>query len=191
MADPPLPGSRLDDEAVRQRLVRIDELLDRVEQMPGPTTDAAIEAVQILTEIYGEALSRVLGCAGRETVERCVDDELLRHLLVLHEIHPDSVEQRVQQVLADLRPELESRGGTVELLEIEAGVARLRVSGGGGCSSCSSSAEPADEAITEAVLALAPELVRVETVHETAGRTTQAVIPVEALLRRPATVGGG
>lgn len=190
MADPPVPDNRLDDEAVRQRLVRIDDLLDRVEQMPGPTTDAAIEAVQILTEIYGEALSRVLACVGRETVERCVDDELLRHLLVLHDIHPDTVEQRVQQVLADLRPELESRGGSVELLGIEAGVARLRVSGGGGCTSCGSSAGPVDEAVIDAVLALAPELAHVEAVHETAG-ATQAVIPVEALLRRPAAVGGG
>jgi len=196
MADPTAPsdtdGSRLDDEAVEQRLVRVDELLERVEQMPGPTTDAAIEAVQILTEIYGEALSRMLAHASAEQRERCVDDQLLRHLMVLHEIHPDTVEQRVRRVLDDARPHLESQGGQVELVEIEAGVARLRIAtGGGGCGSCSSSADPVDEALVESVLALAPELSRVEPVHDGRQSSTQAVIPVEALLRRPAGIGGG
>lgn len=179
--EPPSAGAgRLDDEAVRERLRRLDELLERVEQVPSPTTAAAIESVQLLTEIYGEALTRMLDHAGPDVVDRCVEDELLRHLMVLHEVHPHTVEERVREVLDEVRAQIESQGVHLELLGIDAGVARIRVVGGSGCS-----AGKVDQALSESVLALAPELARVEPLHERGADAVQAVIPVEALLRRP------
>src|SRR3954453_17142756 len=55
MADAP---ARLADAAVRERLTGLDELLERVEQIPGPAGELALEAVSALAEIYGEALAR-------------------------------------------------------------------------------------------------------------------------------------
>lgn len=184
---------RLEDEAVYRRLARIDELLERVEQVPGPTSDAAIETVQLLTEVYGEALARIVGCAGDEVTRRCAEDELVQHLMVLHDLHPDPVQQRVEAVLESLRPDLEAKGGVVELVAIEGDVARVRFSSGG-CGSCSASgsasADPLQEALADTILALAPELATVRSEPGAAGEPTQALIPVEALLRRPAGVGG-
>lgn len=182
----------LDDENVREVLGRLDDLLERVEQVPGPTTDAAMETVGLLTEVYGEALARILDVAGADAAHRCAEDELLRHLLVLHDLHPDSVDRRVEQVVAEVRPLVEESGGHVELVGIEDRIARIRVSSpGGGCGSCSSSSDPIEEAIVDSLLALAPELARVEPLHDEPGGGAQALIPVEALLRRPVQAGGG
>lgn len=173
-------SNRLDNAAVQQRLARIDELLERVEQVPGPTAEAAIEVVRTLTEVYGEALARVLSFASPPLVDRLVADELLGHLLVLHDVHPDPLADRVERALDGVRPYIRSHGGQVELAEIDAGVARVRLSGA--CKSCSSSSATLEQAVTEAVLALAPELSAVEPVQDS-GEQAPTVIPVEALLR--------
>ena len=182
------PG-RLDNTEIQQRLARIDELLERIEGTPGPTAEAAIEAVQTLTEVYGEALARILGFASPPVVDQLVDDELVGHLLVLHDIHPEPVADRVERALDQVRPYIESHGGKVELAEIDAGIARVRLSGA--CKSCSSSAATLEQAVSDAVLALAPELTGVEQAREPqVDRPVAAMIPVEALLRRSASVGG-
>ncbi|MFN2494852.1 MAG: NifU family protein [Pseudonocardiaceae bacterium] len=122
---------RLDDTAVQERLTRLDELLGQVEQIPGPAGELALEAVSALAEVYGEALARATAYVSRAPtlVEAITGDELLGHLLVLHGIHPDPVERRVAQALDALRPALAQRGGDVELVGIDQGVARVRLSG--------------------------------------------------------------
>ncbi|MGH3095875.1 MAG: NifU family protein [Streptosporangiales bacterium] len=188
MADTPV-RPRLDDRAIGERLTRIDELIDKVEQVPGPTAEAAVESVQALSEVYGEALARVMDAADSDLVAKLTSDELVRHLLVLHDLHPDSVEGRVERALDDVRSYVESQGGKVEFAEVDGSVARVRLSGGG-CKSCSSSTEPLQELVTDSVLALAPELSSVESVQEPSAGPEPAVIPVEALLQRTAAVGG-
>lgn len=184
--------SRLDDEAVEQRLAAIEEQLEQVQQFPGPTSDAAVEAVQALLEVYGEALARVLDevrkHAGRGLLDALCADELVSHLLALHDLHPRPVEDRVRQVVDQVAAELEQRGGGAELLGIEDGTARIRVRSGGGCGSCGSGAE-VEGALADAILALAPELGTVAPEKDQSGQTT--LIPVEALLRPRATAGPG
>lgn len=80
---------RLDDRAVRERVARLDEQLHRLEQIPGRTAESALEAIAGLAELYGEALARVDDHARDTPVSKALDnDELLRHLLVLHDIRP-------------------------------------------------------------------------------------------------------
>src|ERR687894_1696842 len=97
--------------------------------------------------------------SGR-TFEAFAEDELVTHLLLLHGLHPLDVETRVVQALEEVRPYLRSHGGNVELLEIEGGVARLRLEGS--CDGCPSSAVTLKLAIEEAVLKAAPDLERIE-----------------------------
>ena len=167
---------RLDDSAVEQRLGRLDEVLDRLEAVPGPTADAGVEAVQLLSEVYGEALARVLELAPRGMVHELADDQLVGHLLVLHELHPDPVEARVRRALDDLQPHV----GAIELLSVQDGVARVRLAEASGCG-----AAQRTEAVRETVLARAPELSLVDA-QSAGGDTGQALISVESLLRRPA-----
>ncbi len=137
------------DEEVRELVGRIESLLEEIDG--DPKAGAAVEA---LVALYGEALARIL--AGADPV----DDELLSHLLLVHDLHPVDVETRVRRALDDVRPYLGSHGGDVELLGVEKGVARLRL--GGTCNGCPSSSVTLRNAIEDAIMKAAPELVGVD-----------------------------
>ncbi|MCW7945098.1 nitrogen fixation protein NifU [Streptomyces hygroscopicus] len=175
---------RLDEAAVAERLSRIDRLLEQIEGAPGPMTGAAIEAVQALTEVYGEALARVVDGADPGLADHMAGDELVGHLLVLHGIHPEPPERRAARAVDAVRPAVRERGGDVELEGVEEGVARVRLAAKG----CGTSSAALEEAVREAVLTLAPELSGVEQAPGGGGRGT-TFVPVEALTLRTASVG--
>lgn len=76
----------------------------------------AMEAVQAIVEMYGEGLARIV---ERVDARPLLEDELVEHLLLVHDLHPVPVEERVRGVLPD----------GVELASIENGVVRLRIDG--------------------------------------------------------------
>jgi Fe-S cluster biogenesis protein NfuA len=188
MAEPAADPHRLDDAAVERRLARLDDLLGQLEQIPGRTAALALEAVETLTEVYGEALGRaVTGAAGSpEVLATFTGDELLHHLLLLHRVHPDPVQVRVARAVDALRPQLRAQGATIELGGVRDGIARLSVSSGS-CGSCGATAT-LHEVVREQVLTAAPELAGVEVV---APAPAPALIPVAALSRRPPGVAVG
>ncbi|MFJ7296668.1 NifU family protein [Streptomyces collinus] len=180
----PAAGARLADPDVEARLGRLDELLEGLESAPGPTTRFATEAVALLTEVYGEALARVMDHADERVAERLAEDELLGHLLVLHDIHPEPAERRAARAVERLRPAVQERGGDVEWAGVEGQVARVRLTtGGGGCGSgCGGGGDEVTDAVRAAVLAAAPELTAVEPLTETA----PAFVPLTTLTHRGA-----
>ncbi|MFF9311604.1 NifU family protein [Streptomyces sp. NPDC014748] len=178
------PGGRLGDPEVEARLARIDEVLAGLEAAPGPTVRSALEAVGLLTEVYGEALTRILEHADPALAEQLAEDELLGHLLVLHGIHPEPPERRAARAVERLRPAVRERGGDVEWAGLDGQVARVRLSTGGGCGGgCGSGTADVTEAVREAVLAAAPELTAVEPVPEER-RAAPAFVPLGSLTRR-------
>jgi Fe-S cluster biogenesis protein NfuA len=134
---------------IDNRISRVESLLESIED-----DQRATEAVYAVVELYGEALARLL--AGADPVE----DELVSHLLLVHDLHPVDVETRVQRALDEVRPYLGSHGGDVELLGVEDGIARLRLNGT--CDGCASSAVTLKHSIETAIMRAAPELERVE-----------------------------
>ena len=175
----------LDDAAVELRLARLDELLAQLEQIPGATAALAVEAVQALAEVYGTALARILRAAATapDLLAAFDSDELLRHLLVLHGLHPLTVSERVNRALDEVRPYLRSHGGDVALLSVADGVARVAFTGH--CDGCTSSASTMQTVIRDAVLGMAPELDRVDAEPASAPAHPAPVIPIASLLRRP------
>ena len=152
----------LDDSAVRERVARVDALLEDVEGAIGAVpVDTAIELVQALLDLYGEGLTRVVGhVAARDEdgalAQAFAGDELVSHLLLLHGLHPVPLEARVRGALDEVRPYLESHGGDVELLGIEEGVVRLAMRGS--CDGCASSAATLKLAIEDAIQRSAPDV---------------------------------
>lgn len=180
MADP--PDAAADDEAMAAQVAHVEELLRRLEAITGPTAELALETVETLAGVYGAALWRVMTTVADSpaTVAALAGDELVGHLLLLHGLHPEPVERRVTRALDEARVLLGGEAD-VELTEIDAGVARLRVTAGG----CGSTAEALASSVADVVLAAAPELTGVEPV--TARPPAEApLIPVASLLHRPA-----
>lgn len=177
---------RLDDAAVQERLVRLDDLLGQVEAIPGPAGELALEAVSALADVYGEALARATDYVSTTPAlaEAVTRDELLGHLLVMHGIHPEPVERRVARALDDLRPAVRERGGDVELAGIDDGVATVRLSVKG----CGSSTAGVEEAVRESLLAVAPEL---SDVRRAPVARDAAFVPLDALLPRTVPSGPG
>jgi Fe-S cluster biogenesis protein NfuA/nitrite reductase/ring-hydroxylating ferredoxin subunit len=139
-------------------VARVEGLLGALETLEDPVArETATEMVQALLEMYGEGLARILERADGEAL---VQDELVSHLLLLHDLHPLSPEERVGEALESVRPYLESHGGDVELVGVEEGVVKVRLHGS--CSGCPSSTMTLKLAIEDAIQKAAPEIERVE-----------------------------
>jgi Fe-S cluster biogenesis protein NfuA/nitrite reductase/ring-hydroxylating ferredoxin subunit len=150
----------MDDVRARERAGRIDALLEAVEGFADPAArDTATELVQSLVDLYGEGLARIMARTNGLAAE-LADDELVAHLLILHGLHPVSLAARVAGALQEVRPYLASHGGDVELLDVDDGVARLRLTGS--CSGCPSSTVTLKLAVEDAIHKAAPDVERIE-----------------------------
>jgi Fe-S cluster biogenesis protein NfuA/nitrite reductase/ring-hydroxylating ferredoxin subunit len=161
---------------MEQHVAQVERLLEEADEN-------GVELARALLDMYGEGLRRILERAdGRALAE----DELVSHLLLLHDLHPVPVEDRVREALESVRPYLESHGGNVELVGVEADVVRVRMHGS--CNGCPSSTMTLKLAIEDSIQRMAPEVQRVE-----AEGTSQPLLQLEvaAPLRGDwQTVGG-
>jgi hypothetical protein len=168
-----------DDEHARRQVIMAEELLANLDTLPdGAAAARATETVETLVGLYGECLARIMEhlAEDREARRALADDELVGHLLLVHDLHPDPVETRV-------RGALEGLPGENEVLEVSGTAVRVRVPAG-----CRSGA--AEQAVREAIAARAPEVDRVEVETRSAAAPT-ALIPVDALFRDRVATGGG
>src|SRR4030095_2016779 len=107
----------------------------------------AEELTGAVVQMYGMGLERIVELLDDDARGRLAEDDVVAGLLMIHDLYPVPLEERVAQALDRVRPYMESHGGDVELLGIEDGVARLRLEGS--CSSCQASSatpEPAGRA---------------------------------------------
>lgn len=148
-------------QSVRDTSARIDELLDELAQSAPPALVQRVEELlRCVMALYGAGLERLVETAGPEVVRRLAADELVGNLLVLHDLHPDDVDSRVQAALDGVRPYLGSHAGGVALSGVDAeGIVHLRLEGS--CDGCPSSTETVRNAIEDAVLTAAPDVVAV------------------------------
>jgi Fe-S cluster biogenesis protein NfuA len=166
---------------------RIERLLE-ASAAAGPVAhERSEELVRLVVALYGAGLERLLdllfesGVLTDDVLTRLADDDLVASLLLVHDLHPFGLTARIQRALDNVRSQ---RGGPaldMALIAItEDGVARLRVSGGTGCSTTSATALAAVE---DAVRAAAPEVVRVNF-ESLATAVDATLIPVAALTAR-------
>jgi Fe-S cluster biogenesis protein NfuA/nitrite reductase/ring-hydroxylating ferredoxin subunit len=150
-------------ESPEELVGRVEELQARLERSGDSSTRAlAEELVTAIVQMYGAGLERIVGslmeagAAGERIAASLADDALVATLLLIHDLHPISLEQRVQDALESVRPYMESHGGNVELLSLEHGVARIHLRGS--CSDCSASSVTLELAIKQALEQAAPDL---------------------------------
>jgi len=148
-------------------LERVQRLSERVERLDDPEArDAAQELVAAILEMHGAGLATIggvldeAGPAGEAAKAKLVADPVVASLLLIHDLYPVPLEQRVGEALEEVRPYMESHDGNVELLGVEDGVVRLRLAGS--CDGCPASASTLELAIKEALEKAAPDLAGLE-----------------------------
>lgn len=170
---------------------RIDTLIAASASGGAVARERSEELVRLVTDFYGAGLERLLdlvyeqGKLGDETLAALAADDLVASLLLVHGLHPYSVETRVEQALESVRPYLGSHGGDVELLGVtDDGVVGLRLLGS--CDGCPSSSATLKLAVQGAVEAAAPEITTIEvrSADEEGSAASGPVVPVEALFSR-------
>jgi Fe-S cluster biogenesis protein NfuA len=143
--------------------------VDELETMLAEIDDErALAAISGLLQLYGAALRKIVECVRDrpELVRKFAADDAIGPLLLLHDLHPDTLNERVSAALDSVRPYLGSHGGNVELVGVDGDVVRVRLSGT--CNGCAASAVTLKSAIEDAVRAAAPEITSVEAEEQPA-----------------------
>src|SRR5579875_1363106 len=100
--------------ATQELVADVERLLEDLETLADPVArQTATGVVQALLELYGAGLERMVEEIAQrdedgEIADAFAEDELISHLLLLHGLHPVSLEDRVRDALTEVRPYLES-----------------------------------------------------------------------------------
>ena len=123
--------AKADDERGDERIRRIEELVRRLEKIPDlESRECAHALMAAILELHGRGLQRMMeivfdgGDSGKAAIRRFASDGLVSSLLVLHGLHPDDIETRVQHALGKAH-------GAAQLLGVFEGTVRVRLTGGG------------------------------------------------------------
>ncbi len=152
----------MEDHALRDRVQRVEQALEQLEGLPAGPREVAFDAIAALVDLYGEGWSRtvrLLDASSPGQVAALARDDLIAHLLMIHDLHPDGLEHRVRAALDEVGASVGAAGRRLELVELTASMARVRLG------SDTDRAEPVDgfrALVEQAVRAAAPELERVE-----------------------------
>jgi Fe-S cluster biogenesis protein NfuA len=149
-------------------LARVEELSARVEQLEDPRArELAEELVSAVIAMYGDGLERIMEVirdsreAGATILDELSQDGAVSSLLLIHDLYPVGLSERVLEALETVRPYMESHGGDVELVELtDDGVAILTLQGS--CHGCSASRATLETAITRALEEHCPDLAGIE-----------------------------
>ncbi len=169
-------------EAPERLVERVQELQDLLDAHGDSTArEIADELVSSIVQMYGAGFERIMerlfagGMDGERIAVGLTDDPLIATLLLIHDLHPIPIEDRVQAALESVRPYMESHGGNVELLSLEDGIARIHLRGS--CSDCSASSVTLELAIKQALEEAAPDLAGLE-VEGVAPQMTGLALPM-------------
>jgi len=165
---------------------RIEQALDELHATADPRTiNLAEELLRLVSELYGAGFARAIELAREHAPTLMADlaaDELVASLLLVHGLHPEPLENRVEAALVAVRPFLAQHGGDVELLGIDEHVGAVKLRLLGSCDGCPSSASTLRGAVEVAITESAPEIVRI-VVEEPTPLQTPAATSVPISLR--------
>jgi Fe-S cluster biogenesis protein NfuA/nitrite reductase/ring-hydroxylating ferredoxin subunit len=184
-----MSATALSKEGHEELLPRVQELQARLDATEDAATrEVAEQLVSAVVQMYGAGLERIIGTLqgageeGQRFASELAEDPLVLPLLLIHDLHPVPLADRVQGALEHVRPYMESHGGNVELLSLQDGVARISLRGS--CSDCAASAVTLELAIKQALEEAAPDLEGLE-VEGVAPATAGPSLPMASVHASP------
>jgi Fe-S cluster biogenesis protein NfuA len=170
---------------------RVEALLAELGSQAGPQVAAtAEELVSCLVELYGAGLTEIVkiigeDAGGQRLMGKLAADPLVESLLLLHDLHPLPVADRVRRAIEAVMAQLGAHAGQAEFRGVDdRGVIHVSLERGG--HGCGSSAGAVQEAVEQAVADAAPEAAGVDVEVVTAA----AELPLLQITRRPTAARG-
>jgi Fe-S cluster biogenesis protein NfuA len=153
--------------AFQDQIRQLGKLITLFDQYPdGPQKTACKELVQLLMDVHGAGLERMMeivfesGSLGPAIIDNLAKDPAVGSLLVLYSLHPDDLETRVRKAMEQIRPRLRKLACGAELVRINEGDVQVKVTTSG--HSCGSSTKDIRAIVEDGVYEFAPDVVSLE-----------------------------
>ena len=150
-------------EQVRQ----LGKLVAQFDELPdGATKTAAKDLMQLLMDVHGRGLERVMeivfdsGDFGQKIIDKLGQDSIVGNLLLLYSLHPDGLEARIQSALDRIRPRLRKLACSIELENVQGGAVQVRLATSG--HSCGSSTKDLRSIVEDGMFEFAPDVTSLE-----------------------------
>ena len=139
-----------------------EEDLQRLLEHPLEDVRALAHSVlETIDAIHREGLSRTAALLDHHDLLRlAAKDPAIAELLDLYDLVPISEEAQVELALESVRPYIQSHGGQLEVLSVQAGIVRVRLAGS--CAGCSGSAMTLKRGVESALKEHYPGFVAME-----------------------------
>jgi Fe-S cluster biogenesis protein NfuA/nitrite reductase/ring-hydroxylating ferredoxin subunit len=163
-------GEPLKDEVseLNRQSDHIQELIEKIETLPDPKARKLMEeCIQEILGFYGRGLEKILqiisngnSSAAKDIYNDLIEDSFINGLLLIHDLHPLDLKTRLYKALEKVKPYMDSHGGSVEIVRLENGIAKLKLAGN--CKGCPSSASTLELGIRQGIEEYCPDLLGLE-----------------------------
>lgn len=182
-----------DEKDFQEKIRQLGTLVGELDQMPGARPDdrskvAARELVQLLMEVHGTGLERIMevvfesGLSGEALIGKLGQDPIVRNLLLLYSLHPDDIETRVLKALDTAGTRLRKFDARVELVRIQDGAIQVRLVTSG--HACGSTTKNLQAIVEECIYDMAPDLTSL-AIHAPEDEPSSGFVPLQNLLKYP------
>jgi Fe-S cluster biogenesis protein NfuA len=183
------------DGSIQSRMQEVEELVREVEETFDPRSrQRAQRLVAAVLELHKAALGRVVSLLaadehGDRALKSLESDELVAHLLLLHDLHPTGFAVRVARAVESAAVAAKRQGASLALESVDETTRHVvvRITPGTGCGSTAASLR---QRVEEALLAAAPDAGQV-TFDTASSPPVSTFVPVARLRTRPAPAGAG
>ncbi len=163
-----IPHDEISD--LNRQSQRIQELIEEIDSLADDRTRGMMqECVQEMLNFYGHGLKKILdiiskgnNSAAKDIYNNLIEDSFVSGLLLIHDLHPLDLKTRLHLALEKVKPYMDSHGGSVEIVSLENGFAKLKLSGH--CKGCPSSASTLELGIKKEIEEHCPDLLGLEVV---------------------------
>ena len=144
---------------------RLEQLLAELDELDEETRAKVYELLDGMDALHRSALARLEERLDEESLARLREDPALAWLLDAYGVGVDE-RAAADAAIDSIRPYIHSHGGAVEVLGVERGVVRLKLSGS--CSGCTASAITLREGVEQALRESYPGFVALEVEEDDA-----------------------
>jgi hypothetical protein len=178
------------EKEFQQKVRQLGTLVGELDQLQNSGAKvAARELVQLLMEVHGTGLERIMelifesGAAGEAIIGRLGQDPIVRNLLLLYSLHPEDLENRLLRAIDTMGSRLRKFDCKVELISLREGAVQLQLHTSG--HTHGSAAKNLRSIVEEGVYDHAPDLASL-TILGLEDEDVSGFVPLDSLLQQSA-----